>query len=158
MSFKYSFHIPPATQHCAKDHHIPPSILTTIWLCPRVLYTCSLMILSPSFPFIPHPPPLWLLQVCSFVGYIFAPCLFCWLRFNVSEIIWYLSLTAWLISLSICSPVPSMLSWRVGAPSFFLLHSIPSCRCTIVLQWPCNIVWCQVWWSHPTLFYFSKLL
>ena len=36
-----------------------------------------------------------------------------------------LSLIAWLISLSICSPVPSMLLQKVGVPSFFLLSSIP---------------------------------
>ena len=28
-----------------------------------------------------------------------------------------------------------MLSWRVGAPPFFLLHSIPSCECTTVFYW-----------------------
>ena len=43
----------------------------------------------------------------------------------------FLSFTAWLISLSII-PVPSMLSQRVGAPSSFLLRSIPSCKCAIV--------------------------
>ena len=30
------------------------------------------------------------------------------------------------------SPVPSMLLQRVGAPSFFLLCSIPLCKCTTV--------------------------
>ena len=48
------------------------------------------------------------------------------------EIIWYLSLTTWLISLSINSPVPPMQLQRVGSPSFFLLHSIPFCKCTTV--------------------------
>ena len=56
------------------------------------------------------------------------------------EIIWYLSFTTWLISLSIMlSPVPSMLSWRVGAPSFFLLQSIPLCKCTTVF-WPTHLL------------------
>ena len=45
----------------------PPSILdltTPLWLCPWVLYACSLMTFSPSYP--PTlPTPLWLLSVCS---------------------------------------------------------------------------------------------
>ena len=50
----------------------------------------------------------------------------------IDEIIWYLFFTTCLISLSIISPVLSIMSWRVGAPSFFLLHSVLLCKCTIV--------------------------
>ena len=39
-------------------------------------------------------------------------------------------LYGWLISLSISSPVPSMLSGKVGVPSFSLLRRIPLCKCT----------------------------
>ena len=38
-----------------------------------------------------------------------------------------------LFHLAQCSPVPSMMSQRAGAPSFSLLCRIPLCKCTIVL-------------------------
>ena len=49
------------------------------------------------------------------------------------EIIWYLSLTAWLISLSIVLS-SSIHAVAKGRSSFFLLlqHSIPLCKCTII--------------------------
>ena len=37
-----------------------------------------------------------------------------------------------LFHLAQCSPAPSMLLERVGAPSFFLLPTIPLCKCTSV--------------------------
>ena len=36
-----------------------------LWLCPRVLYTCSLTNLPLLFPIILLPAPLWLLSICS---------------------------------------------------------------------------------------------
>ena len=39
-----------------------------------------------------------------------------------------------LFHLAQCSPGPPKLLQRVGAPSFFLLHSIPSCKCTTVFD------------------------
>ena len=47
------------------------------------------------------------------------------------EIIWYLSLTAWLISLSIMLS-SSIHAVAKGRSSFFLLHRIPLCKYTIV--------------------------
>ena len=38
-----------------------------------------------------------------------------------------------------------MLLWRVGAPSFFLLHSIPLCKCTTVFFDP------LIYWWAPQL-------
>ena len=46
------------------------------------------------------------------------------------EIIWYLSLTAWLISLSIMPSSSIQIVKRVGAP-FSLLHRIPLYKCTM---------------------------
>ena len=65
-----------------------PSLPTTLnpnplWLCPCVLYTCSLMTLP---PFSPLSPPIYLRSVyCQFVlyfnvsGYVLLTYLFCWL-------------------------------------------------------------------------------
>ena len=45
----------------------PPPTLdpTPLWLCPCVLYTCSLMTLPLFPPLSPSPHPLWSLSVCS---------------------------------------------------------------------------------------------
>ena len=43
LSFKYScLHFPTTTLPCPTRPHLPPSILFPFWLCPWVLYTCSL--------------------------------------------------------------------------------------------------------------------
>ena len=62
-----------------------------------------------------------------FSGSILLACLFCWLS---STCKWDMSFTTWLISLSKCSPILSMLLRRVRIPSLFLFHSIPLCECT----------------------------
>ena len=54
------------------------------------------------------------------------------MEFYAAEIVWYLSFTAWLISLSIMLPRSIHALVRVGSPSFFLEHGIPLCKCTIV--------------------------
>ena len=48
-------------------HHSPCPTLdpTPLWLCPCVLYTCSLMTLPLFPPLSPSPHPLWSLSVCS---------------------------------------------------------------------------------------------
>ena len=61
--------------------HLPPSPALTpspLWLCPWVLYTCSLMILPLVSPIIALPPPLWLLSVCSSFQclWLYFACLF----------------------------------------------------------------------------------
>ena len=49
-----------------------------LWLCPCVLYTCSLMDLPLFSSIIPLPPPLWLLSVCSLFQcfWLYFVCLF----------------------------------------------------------------------------------
>ena len=67
-------------------HHSPPPYPppppnlnpSPLWLCPCVLYTCSLMILPFLSFIIPFPPPLWLLSVCSLLQrlWLYFACLF----------------------------------------------------------------------------------
>ena len=52
-------HYPPPLQ----PSPLPILNPTLLWLCPCVLYTCSLMTIHPFPPLAPH--PLWLLSVCS---------------------------------------------------------------------------------------------
>ena len=51
----------------------------------------------------------------------------------MSEIIWYLSFSDWLFSLSIMFSWPSILSQRVKFSSFLMPSSIPLCKCPIVV-------------------------
>ena len=101
--------IPPPSPHL----YPPP------WFCPCVLYSSSCKPLSPLSP--PHSP----LAIVTLFLISMSLVLFCLLFSFVDyvpvkgEIIWYLSLTAWLISLSI------MLSSSIHAvakdiSSFFL--------------------------------------
>ena len=104
-------------------HHIqtplPPQLHPPPWFCPCVLYTSSCNPLSSLSP--PHSP---LTTVRLFLTSM-SLVIFCFLFSSIyyvpvkGEIIWYLSLTAWLISLSI------MLSSSIHAvaksiSSFFL--------------------------------------
>ena len=60
----------------------PPTFEPTpLWLCPWVLYTCSLMTLPLLSLVNPLAPPLWSLSVSYFhvSGSILLACLFCWL-------------------------------------------------------------------------------
>ena len=68
--------------------HPPPPTLypTPLWLCPWVLYTCSLTTLLLLSPVISLPPPLWLLSVCSLFQCLWSyfACLFVMLiRFHL---------------------------------------------------------------------------
>ena len=97
-------------------------------MCP--LYT---LIVLPLFsPITPLPLHLWLLSVCYFNGYILLAYLFCWLGSTSGEITWYLSFTSWLISFSIIfsSSIHAVVKGR-NSFFFFLMHGIPSCKCTI---------------------------
>ena len=105
--------------------HVHGSFMHVPWLVP-----------SPSFPpYTPSPSPLVavslffvsmpLVLFCRFVCFVhYVPI--------IGEIIWYLPFPSWLISLSIILSSSSMLSWRVGVPSFFLQYSIQLCKCTTV--------------------------
>ena len=104
-------------------HPSPPPILnpTPIWLCLCVLYTCSLTML-PLPP--PLSPPLSPLVTVSLFFISMSLIIFCLLFSFVDyvpfkgEIIWYLSLTAWLISLSIMLSRPSNAMVKGRSSSF----------------------------------------
>ena len=74
-------HLSPFTcHHFPWPHSPPPPTLNAslLWLCPKVLYTCSLTTLHCLFPIIPLSPSLWLLSVCSLIQYLclYFVCLF----------------------------------------------------------------------------------
>ena len=87
-------------------------------------------LLNPSTPY-----PSLQMSSCS----LSSLSLFCLLglfvhRFHImSEIIWYLSFSDQLISLSVTSPGPPILSQRVKLSSFLHLSSIPLCKYPIVV-------------------------
>ena len=87
------------------------------------------LIPSPSFHHYASPrSPLVTVSLfhVSMTDSILLVCLFCSLHSSCSEIIWYLSFTAWLISLSIifCRSIHAVAK---GRSSFFLLCGIPLC-------------------------------
>ena len=124
--FSPFLHPTPAEPTSLPHLHPPP------WFCPCVLYSSSCNPLSSLAP--PHSP----LTVVRLFFTSMSLVIYCFLFSSVDyvpvkgEIIWYLSLTTGLLHLAWCSPVPSMLWQRLGAPSFSLLHRIPLCKCTIV--------------------------
>ena len=99
---------PPSLPHL----HLPP------WFCPCVLYSSSWKPVSPLYP--PHSP---LAIIGSFLISM-SLVIFCFLFPSVDyvpvkgEIIWYLSLTVWLISLSIMLS-SSIHAVAKGISSFF---------------------------------------
>ena len=126
--FKYScLHFPPPLPHtpAISTSYLNP---TALWLCPCVLYTCSLM----TLPLFPH----YLLPPLVTVGFFFISMsliLFCSLICFVDqvpligEIIWYLSFITSQISHSIMLS-SSIHAVAKGMNSFFLLCSIPLCK------------------------------
>ena len=78
LLFKYNC---PHFHHTSSPHpihpHLTPSNLP-LWLCPCVLYTCSLTALPLFSPNIPLPPLIWLLSVCSLFQclWLYFACLF----------------------------------------------------------------------------------
>ena len=133
-------------------HHLPPlqpsppSTLdpTPLWLSPCVLYTCSLKTL-PHFPsIIPFHLPC---GYCHFVlyfsvsGYILLPCFFCWLgsTYRCDHMVFVF--IAWLLSLHIMLS-KSIHTVTKGRNSFFLLCSIPLCKCTVVA------FFFKIWFIH----------
>ena len=78
----------------------PPPTLnpTPLCLCPWVLYTCSLMTYPFFPPYLPLPSPLVTVSLFFIsVSLIIFCLLVCFI--DQGQIIWYLSFTAWLISL-----------------------------------------------------------
>ena len=109
--------------HFPAPHPSPPPPLypTPLWICPCVLYTCSLTTLPPFHPIIPSHFPL---VTVSFFFISMSLVLFCLLVCFVDEvpligeIIWYLSFTTWLTSLSIMLS-SSIHTVTKGRSSFF---------------------------------------
>ena len=111
--FSPSLHPTPAEPTSLPHLHPAP------WFCPCVLYSSSC---NPLFPLSPPHSPLaivrWFLTSMSLV-------IFCFLFSSIyyvpvkGEIIWYLSLTTWLISLSIRLS-SSIHAVAKGISSFFL--------------------------------------
>ena len=105
--------------------HLPP------WFCPCFLSSSSW---KPFSLLSPLPSPLAIVRLFLISMSLVMFCLlFSYVDYVpvTGEIIWYLSLTSWLISLSI------MFSSSIHAvardrSSFFLLGSIPWCKCTTV--------------------------
>ena len=113
----------PIFLHCSLLPHPPHTLKVNphSYSCPWVTYICSLNRPFPFSPLLsPSPCPSSRCQsiscfhvsgsICSFVCFVHQVSL-------ISKIIWYLSFANWFISLSIISPLPSMLSKR---QEFFL--------------------------------------
>ena len=109
--FSPSLHPTPA-EPTSLPHLHPPS-----WFCPSVLYSSSC---NPLLPLFPTPPTIVRLFLISM-----SLVIFCLLFSSIDyvpvkgEIIWYLSLTMWLISLSIMLS-SSIHAVAKGISSFFL--------------------------------------
>ena len=113
--------------------HLSP--FPPLWLCPCVLYTFFLRIpplISPlSSPLSPLVTIRLFFSSMSLVLFCSLVC-FADQVLLISDIIWYLSLTAWLVSLSIMLS-KSTHAVAKGRSSFFLSAAcIPLCKCTIV--------------------------
>ena len=68
--------------------------------------------------------------MCPSLCFYFAHQFILFIRFHINEIIWCLSYSDRLISLSIFTPIPSTLSQKLRFPSFLQLSNIPLCKCT----------------------------
>ena len=123
LLFKYScVHFPSTTPHNATHPHLQPSILLPLTLSMGPLY---MVLDSPSSIFPHYPSPLPPLITVSLFFISMSLVIFCLLFSSVDyvpvkgEIIWYLSLTTWLISLSIMFS-SSIHAVAKGISSFFL--------------------------------------
>ena len=121
-------------------HHLPPLFYLPPLSIPSGDHHPVFCLGSTFFPqslhlFHPTPQPLSPLTAASLFSESMSLFLFCLLVYfvpqipHVSEILWYLPLSDWLISFSIMSPGVFMLLQRVRFP-FLWQSSIPLCRCT----------------------------
>ena len=114
--------------------HPPP------WFCLCVSYSSSWK------PFSPQSQPSCPWAIVRLLLISMSPVIFCLLFSFVDyvpvkgEIIWYLSLIAWLISLSIMlsSSIHTVLK-GISSFSLSLLRRIPLCKCTIIF-WSTNLL------------------
>ena len=127
--FSPTFYPTPAKPTSFPCFHNPP------WFCPCVLYSSSCNTL---FPLSPPPPPTPALAIVTLFLTSMSLVIFCLLFSSVDyvpvkgEIIWYLSLTVYLISLSIMLSSSILAVINDVSSSFSLLHRITLCKCTIV--------------------------
>ena len=96
-----------------------PCLHPPLWFCPRLLYSSSWKHLSPLSP--PHSPLAIVRLFISSMSLVIFCLLFSFVDYVPvkAEIIWYLSLTTWLISLSIMLS-SSIYAIAKGRRSFFL--------------------------------------
>ena len=114
----------PFALFCPAHHPLPQSV-PTLLSTSMGIYTCSLTSPFPFFPPLsPSPAPSHLCQ--------YVPC-FYFVHYLpiIGEVIWHLSFTNWLILLNIVFS-SSIHAVTKGRSSFFLLHSVPLCKCAIV--------------------------
>ena len=111
--FSPSLHPTPAEPTSVLHLHPPP------WFCPCVLYSSSCNTLSPLSP--PHSPLAIVRLFLTSMSLVIFCLLFSFVDYVPvkGEIIWYSSLTVWLISLSIMlsSSIHAVAKW---ISSFFL--------------------------------------
>ena len=125
----FSLHPSPTLQPSPQPSHFHPT---------RLIVHVSFIIVptnpSPCSPAIPSTLPYGHCQPVlnfSVFGYVYLSVFLIMFLLKARSYGICLSLPA-LFHIAYCSPVPSTLSQRVGAPSFFLLHRSPLCKCTIV--------------------------
>ena len=111
--FSQPLHPSPAKQTCLPCLHPPP------WFCPCILYSSSWKPLSPLSP--SHSPLVIVRLLLTSMSLVIFSLLFYFVDYVpiIGEIIWYLSFTAWLISLSIMLS-NSIHAVAKGRSSFFL--------------------------------------
>ena len=121
--------LPSSTQHIPHPHVNPYPVVH--------VHGSFCKFFDQSLPFICTISPPSPLATVSLLHVSMSLVLFCSLVYFVhqfpliDEIMWYLSFTDWLISLSIIV-FNSIHAVTKGRTSFFLLCSIPLCRCIIV--------------------------
>ena len=133
LLFSYSCpYFPPLLFHALPTTHLPLSIL------PHIVFVHGSYIHVPCLTLLPfpcYPPSPSLLVTVSLFFISMSLVIFCLFVCFVDqvpligEIIWYLSFTAQLISLSIIL-YSSIYAVAKGRSSFFVLRSITLCKCT----------------------------
>ena len=120
LLFSYScLHFLPIPPPHPSQPHLPPPPTPSPWFCPCVLYSSSCNPLSSLSP--PHSPLAIVILFLISMSLVIFCLLFSFVDYVPvkGEIIWYLSLTAWLISLSIMLS-SSIHAVAKGRSSFFL--------------------------------------